>query len=194
MLASLNESQREAVTSTASVILCECGCGEPAPIAKRTNRMIGHIKDKPIRFINGHQSRRHYTGVLQRKDGYVRVRKQAGKWELEHRIVAEQALGRPLTSNDIVHHKNGNRKDNRPENLEIIFGGHKEHVRIHLEERKRKYASGFRVCPNCNKNKLLTDFYKDKRNLSGTMSYCKECVKSQNNRRSRRGKDSSRSK
>lgn len=37
------------------VKLCECGCGRPAPIAKHTNTSRGHIKGKPIRFVNGHQ-------------------------------------------------------------------------------------------------------------------------------------------
>lgn len=36
--------------------LCECGCGQPAPIANRTNRAKGHIKGEPVRFIRGHFS------------------------------------------------------------------------------------------------------------------------------------------
>lgn len=37
--------------------LCECGCGEPAPIATRSRSAIGHVKGQPIRFIAGHRSR-----------------------------------------------------------------------------------------------------------------------------------------
>lgn len=37
--------------------LCECGCGEPAPIAKHDHRLKGHIKGQPVRFVNGHNNR-----------------------------------------------------------------------------------------------------------------------------------------
>lgn len=39
---------------TESPKLCECGCGLPAPIAKRTDTAKGHKKGEPTRFIRGH--------------------------------------------------------------------------------------------------------------------------------------------
>lgn len=39
--------------------------------------------------------------------------------ELEHRLVMAQLLGRPLTADETVHHRNGDRLDNSPDNLEL---------------------------------------------------------------------------
>lgn len=65
-------------------------------------------------------------------DGYIQ-HEQNGKRYYEHRRVVEDLLGRPLTKDEVVHHKNGVRDDNRPENLEVM--NHGDHAKMHASER-----------------------------------------------------------
>jgi hypothetical protein len=51
--------------------------------------------------------------------GYVRIHLPDGRRVLEHVHVMEQVLRRRLVDGENVHHKNGIRHDNRPENLEL---------------------------------------------------------------------------
>lgn len=47
----------------------------------------------------------------------------------EHIVVAEKMIGRKLRKNEVVHHINENKQDNRPENLKVMDRG--EHTILH---------------------------------------------------------------
>jgi hypothetical protein len=51
---------------------------------------------------------------LSQKSGYV----------LEHRLVMSGVIGRPLTADETVHHIDGNRENNQPDNLQLRKGRH----------------------------------------------------------------------
>lgn len=77
------------------------------------------------------------------KNGYV----------LEHRVVMENHLGRLLDPNEVVHHRNGDKHDNRLENLEVM--DYRKHS-CHHASKGRAYVE--LKCPYCKKT-----FHREKR-------------------------------
>jgi hypothetical protein len=60
-------------------------------------------------------------------DGYVR----------EHRLVMESSIGRYLNPKEVVHHIDGNPKNNNIENL-MLFANQKEHIKYHNIARNKQ--------------------------------------------------------
>ncbi len=123
--------------------LCMCGCGETTTIAKRTDYRRQTLAGQHVRYIRGHQNHtRRGDKAIQWKggraakhSGYVRAYapdhpKAVNCYVDEHRLVAEQELGRYLADGEIVHHLNEVRDDNRPENL-IVLASHNDHYKLH---------------------------------------------------------------
>ncbi len=82
------------------------------------------------------RKRKSYTT----KEGYRQVwapkstEARANGYAPEHRLKASKMIGRPLRHDEIVHHKDGNKKNNRARNLQIVT--RKEHFSIHRKNKK----------------------------------------------------------
>lgn len=67
--------------------------------------------------------------------GYVIVGGTASRPVYAHRVVAQRCFGRPLRRNEVVHHVNLRRDDNRPENLQVATRS--QHSEAHMRQRRR---------------------------------------------------------
>lgn len=127
--------------------LCECGCGEATEIATTMNKRLRYFPGHPKPYIRGHHGRLR-KGIphpsprpkpeRKREAGYVLVRcpehpnVPKDGYMFEHRLVWEATHGRLLERHLHVHHINGIRDDNRPENLVALTRA--EHRRLHADE------------------------------------------------------------
>lgn len=83
---------------------------------------------KGLQLGSAHPS---YKGGNISPSGHRRI-SVGGKIVFEHRFLKEQELGRKLSNNEVVHHINHDKLDNRLENLMVMT--RREHILHHFEE------------------------------------------------------------
>lgn len=92
--------------------------------------------------------------------GYV---KESASRRSQHVEIAEAALGRPLPPGAEIHHLNGIKDDNRPENL-VVCPDHAYHFLLHARQRAMDACGNpnFRRCEICGEWDDPTDMYQRK--------------------------------
>lgn len=107
----------------------------------------------PRNYASGPRNAMWKGGRSIASNGYVLVRVGASYhladvrgYAYEHRIAAENEIGRKLRPGEQVHHKNGNKQDNRPNNLEVLtFQEHRFHHRQKNSDRRLPGEKNFVV-------------------------------------------------
>ena len=125
--------ERWVLIKRAKPVSCRCAsCGEKA---KRLKGM------KPPNWKGGRmQDRYGYIWIRLSPDSFFASMVNKHGYISEHRLVMAKHLGRCLHRWELVHHKNGNKSDNRIGNLELVLAG--QHIRDHGKGYRDGYKKG----------------------------------------------------
>lgn len=139
----LYEPERLRRLSESGMTCAEIAAAIGAPSEEQVRRAMVRrgIPRQPARARPEHNA--FWTGgVIVDPYGYLLVHRpehpdaNAGGYVRQHRLVAEQMLGRRLLRTEVVDHVNGDTSDNRPENLRV-FHSNAEHLRATRTGRRK---------------------------------------------------------
>jgi len=115
---------------------CACDCGgervTPFRSLKRGLAQSCGCLQREAVSKTGREHPLYQGGKSHDANGYVTLTSKehgARRHQREHRVLMELHLRRKLTRDEVVHHVNGNKKDNRLENLQVMTRA--EHARHH---------------------------------------------------------------
>lgn len=120
---------------------CSIGCASSHRERKpETYLKVAETRSKrTYEYVKG-PSHPSWKGGRHKRNGYIFINIGPNKYKQEHRIVFEKYLGRELGPEEIVHHINGIKTDNRIENLELMDRA--EHARHHMIHDRSKTDKG----------------------------------------------------
>jgi len=72
---------------------------------------------------------RDAKGISLKPSGYIEHTRGEHKGKMQHIVIMQEYIGRQLNVDECVHHINGNKQDNRIENLKLMKK--KDHERLH---------------------------------------------------------------
>lgn len=152
--------------------LCACGCGLPAPVAPFNRKARGWVKGRTLPYRVGHNLR------VGRPDPSPRHYSKAAGSVSVHVAVAETVLGHSLPPGAQVHHVDGDRRNNRNQNL-VVCQDQTYHRLLHHRTavvRAGGNPNTDKLCGLCHAVKPLTDFNIDNANkCTGRHYACREC-------------------
>lgn len=144
--------------STIRAALIEANCirsrSEAIKLTAAQGKLGSGMRGKKRVFTEAHKQKMKIAAIERGKTskgfsikprGYAEITRGEHKGRLQHRVVAEQKIGRKLLPNEVVHHINHQRSDNRPENLEVMtWTAHASlHALHNLPNRSRDTAGRF---------------------------------------------------